>query len=94
MVALSLGPELVVTDYTITPTHDVHHVTGDATHLSYINVPSPEFCGFVVLIIDSNVVIYGDGNIIFSGGSLTSDRATMFVYDPDEAKWYVNQAKN
>jgi len=91
MVALSKGSQLTIVSNTITPTHDVHHVTGDyGDHISTINVPSPDFCGFLVLIGDDNGnVLWGDGNINISGSVSLGHHATVLVYDPDTDKWYA-----
>lgn len=92
MVALSRGNQLTISNFTITPTHDVHHVAGEfGGHLSIINVPSPSFCGFVILIWDgTGVNIHADGNIAFSGNQPTTGRAILFVYDPTDSKWYAH----
>lgn len=91
MIALSKGLQLTVTSATITPTHDIHHVTGTPVNgyvnISTINVPSPSFCGVLYLVGDNNLSFDNSGNIDFNG-SISSKRVIAFYYDPDTSKWY------
>lgn len=80
MQALSLG-NAIASASSITPTHDVHHVTGNTT-INTINPPSPSFCGKVVLIIDGTAVFSNAGNIATNVGTVTG-HAYVFVYDPN-----------
>lgn len=90
MVSLSKGSALSV-GTTVTPTHDVHHLTGNGT-IQNIAVPSPAFCGFVMFILDGASIVFGSsGNIQAFSVGVDQGQAYIFVYDPDTSKWYLNQ---
>lgn len=86
MVALSKGNDLA-SAATITPTHDIHHVTGTAT-ITTINVPSPSFCGRVTFILDGNLDFSPTGGNISRLVNGVINVAFSFIYDPGTSKWY------
>ena len=90
MVALSKGSALTISSNTITPTHDMHHVTGGG-ELHTITAPSPAYPCMLVLLFDSGGSWTTAGNIATSGASFSSNTPTIFIYDPDTTSWYVNK---
>lgn len=89
MQALSLGSTITVAT-TITPTHDVHHLTGNGT-ISTINPPSPSFVGVVTFILDNGSISFdNNGNIAYPAFGPPGNVAVEFYYDPNTSKWYPN----
>lgn len=86
MVALSIGDD-IVSAATITPTHDVHHLTGVIT-VQTINVPDPDFCGRITLILDGNLDFSSTGGNIARTVNGVINVAFSFIYDPGTSKWY------
>jgi len=65
LVSLSLGSPLTVIDNTITPTHDVHRVSGEYQLLLKLLIfPNPSFCGMLILIVDGWLAFEAGGNVI------------------------------
>lgn len=85
MVSLSIGNNIASAS-TITPTHDVHHITG-STNIDIINVPSPDFCGRVTFIMDGNLDFQTSGNIGRAVNAVIHV-CVSFVYDPGLGKWF------
>jgi len=86
MVSLSLGSPLTVIDNTITPTHDVHRVSGEyPAVIKTINIPNPSFCGMLILIVDGWLAFEAGGNVIPS--SAHDQQPTILIYDTVIEKW-------
>lgn len=93
MIALSKGSTLTISSNTLTPTHDMHHVSGGG-ELHTITPPSPTYPCMLTLIFDSSPAgswTTAD-NIATSGASFSTGDAVVFVYDPDTSKWYLNKS--
>lgn len=92
MIALSKGSQLTVSNETITPTHDLHHITGTPDGGGYVTIntidlPNPNFCGVIYLVGDVNLAFHNSGNID-SYVSISSKKVVALYYDPSTSKWY------
>lgn len=89
MLALGQGNTLSAAS-TITPTHDVHHVSGNTT-IDTIATPSPDFCGLLILIPDDFPLSVSDnGNIFLENGGtvgLITGCLNFFLWDQSISKW-------
>jgi len=93
MLACGVGNPIASAS-TITPTHDIHHITDANGHnaITTINPPSPEFAGLLVLIADSGSgIAFDTGGNIKSSGGISQDKAGVLAYDPNTSKWYTPQ---
>jgi len=93
MLALGVGNSIEEAA-TITPTHDIHHITAAAVHVAIttINPPSPEFAGMLLLIADlGNGISLDTGGNIKSSGGISTNKVGVLVYDPNTSKWYTPQ---
>ena len=89
MLALGLGNSIVSAS-SITPTHDVHHLTGTNT-INTIVPPSPDFCGMVTFIVEESCSFTSSGgNIARSVSVSVTLTALQFIYNPNTSKWYPN----
>lgn len=93
MLALGVGDSIEEAS-TITPTHDIHHITAASVHVAITTIvpPSPEFAGMLCLVADlGNGIAFDTGGNIRSSGSISQHKVGVLVYDPSTSKWYTPQ---
>ena len=88
MLALGKGDNLTVSSGIITPTHDVHVVNGGGGDIDTINVPSPSFCGLLVLICVSGSVGWSASGNIARANAINVGASAILVYNPAASKWF------
>jgi hypothetical protein len=80
---------VIGSDETISPTRQLHHVTGVAT-ISTIVPPWPDFMGPIYLVADGAWGWDDSGNIAttLDGNVVIANNVYGFVYDRVDALWY------
>jgi len=75
---------------TITPVYGFHHVTG-ATTIDTIAVTNFAGNPTLTLVADGGTITWSASGNILSAGTITQDKAQMFIYDLAATKWVPHQ---